>query len=57
MERNLSDFIQNHIDKPVDFLKKESEKIVRSYDPCISCSVHLVVIEDPMRKTTTREQM
>lgn len=45
MEIDLHDFIQIHIDKSVDFLKKESEKIVRSYDPCISCSVHLVVLE------------
>jgi coenzyme F420-reducing hydrogenase alpha subunit len=45
MELDLRDFIQNHIGKPVEFLKKESEKIVRSYDPCISCSVHVVVIK------------
>ncbi len=45
MEIDLRDFIQNHIGKPVEFLKKESEKIVRSYDPCISCSVHLAVLE------------
>lgn len=45
MEKDLHDFIQNHIGKPVEFLKKESEKIARSYDPCISCSVHLVVLE------------
>jgi coenzyme F420-reducing hydrogenase alpha subunit len=43
MEIDLRDFIQNHINKPTEFLKKESERIVRSYDPCISCSVHLVV--------------
>jgi coenzyme F420-reducing hydrogenase alpha subunit len=42
MERDLSDFIQSHIDSPTEFLKKESEKIVRSFDPCISCAVHLV---------------
>jgi sulfhydrogenase subunit alpha len=45
VERDLRYFIQSHIDKPVEFLKKESEKIVRSYDPCISCSVHVVVLE------------
>jgi coenzyme F420-reducing hydrogenase alpha subunit len=45
METELRDFIQNHIGKSVEFLKKESEKIVRSYDPCISCSVHLVVLD------------
>ena len=49
MEIDLRDFIQNHIDKPVEFLKKESEKIVRSYDPCISCSVHLVVLDGSKR--------
>jgi len=32
VERDLRYFIQSHIDKPVEFLKKESEKIVRSYD-------------------------
>ena len=45
VEVDLRDFIQNHIGKPLEFLKKESEKIVRSYDPCISCSVHVVVIK------------
>jgi len=45
MEIDLRDFIQIHIDKPVEFLKKESERIVRSYDPCISCSVHLVILD------------
>jgi len=45
IEIDLHDFIQDHIGKPVEFLKKESERIVRSYDPCISCSVHIVVLE------------
>jgi coenzyme F420-reducing hydrogenase alpha subunit len=45
MESDLRDFIQCHIDKSVEFLKKECEKIVRSYDPCISCSVHFVLLE------------
>lgn len=45
IERDLRDFIQSHIDKPVNFIKNESEKIVRGYDPCISCSVHLVVLD------------
>ncbi|MGD0886582.1 MAG: nickel-dependent hydrogenase large subunit [Thermodesulfovibrionales bacterium] len=50
IERNLHDFIQDHIDKPIDFLKTESEKIARSYDPCISCAVHLVVSEGTGRR-------
>ena len=44
MERDLYDFIQSHIEMPTDFLKREGEKIVRSYDPCISCSVHVMVL-------------
>lgn len=45
MEEDIRDFLRNHIGRPVEFLKKESEKIVRSYDPCISCSVHLMILE------------
>jgi coenzyme F420-reducing hydrogenase alpha subunit len=44
IEKDLHYFIQNNLDKPLDFLKKESERIVRSYDPCISCSVHVTVV-------------
>jgi coenzyme F420-reducing hydrogenase alpha subunit len=28
-----------------DRLRKETEKIMRSYDPCILCSAHTVVID------------
>lgn len=44
IERDIYHFIQNNIDKPADFIKKESEKLIRSYDPCISCSVHCVIL-------------
>ncbi len=44
IERDIYHFIECNIDKPMEFLKREAEKIIRSYDPCISCSVHLVVI-------------
>jgi coenzyme F420-reducing hydrogenase alpha subunit len=40
MEADIYRFLQNNTDKSEDFIKKESEKIIRSYDPCISCSVH-----------------
>jgi len=45
IEKSLHAFLQNTVDKSVDFLKHETEKIVRSYDPCISCSTHLVVLK------------
>lgn len=44
IEADMYRFIQNNIDKSEDFLKKECEKIIRSYDPCISCSVHVLKI-------------
>lgn len=45
IEKDIYNFIQHNLDKPADFIKKESEKIIRSYDPCISCSVHLVILK------------
>jgi coenzyme F420-reducing hydrogenase alpha subunit len=46
MERDVFHFLQDNVDKPADFIKKESEKIIRSYDPCISCSVHVVKLKE-----------
>lgn len=45
IEKSLAHFLNLHINKPVDYLTKECEHIIRSYDPCISCSVHLTVIK------------
>ncbi len=44
IEEELTHFLGDNLDKPPEVLKKECEKIVRSYDPCISCSVHLTVV-------------
>lgn len=44
IEEDLKDFIRNSEARSPEFIKKECEKIIRSYDPCISCSVHLVRI-------------
>lgn len=44
IERDIYFFVQNNIDRPADFIKKECEKIIRSYDPCISCSVHCLIL-------------
>jgi sulfhydrogenase subunit alpha len=45
MEKDIRAFAASHIGSPNEFLRKETEKIVRSYDPCISCSTHTVTIE------------
>lgn len=48
IERDMLNFIQMNVNSyegesiSADYLKKECEKIIRSYDPCISCSVHIV---------------
>lgn len=44
VERDIANFVIQNINKPSEYLKKEVEKIIRSYDPCISCSVHLVKV-------------
>lgn len=46
IEKTLYRFVAANIDQPVDYLRKGCERIVRSYDPCISCSVHLVFAGD-----------
>ncbi len=42
IEKDIYAFLQNNIDSTTDFIKRGCEKIIRSYDPCISCSVHIV---------------
>jgi sulfhydrogenase subunit alpha len=44
MEEDIRGFVASHVGSPPDFLRKETEKIVRHYDPCISCSAHMVVV-------------
>lgn len=41
IESDIFHFLKNNLDKSAEIIKKESEKIIRSYDPCISCSVHV----------------
>ncbi len=45
MEKAVRDFAAEHAGARPDYLRKETEKIIRSYDPCISCSVHTIVID------------
>jgi coenzyme F420-reducing hydrogenase alpha subunit len=36
--------VENLIDKPKESIAPMLEMVVRAYDPCISCSVHLVEV-------------
>jgi len=42
MEKDLRLFVERRADGPVDWIRKEAEKIIRCYDPCISCAVHVI---------------
>lgn len=44
IERSIYQFVQANLDRPADYLKTECEKIIRSYDPCISCATHIVFL-------------
>jgi sulfhydrogenase subunit alpha len=44
MEKDIYAFVEANINKPSGFIRKETEKIMRAYDPCISCSVHVVQV-------------
>ncbi len=45
IEKAIHDFAATHAGSRPDYLRRETEKIIRSYDPCISCSVHTIVID------------
>jgi coenzyme F420-reducing hydrogenase alpha subunit len=45
MEKVIRDFSVTHVTNEPDYLRKETEKIIRSYDPCISCSAHTVILD------------
>lgn len=42
IEKDLRASVERNIRDPEDKLKLKLEKVARAYDPCISCSVHLV---------------
>ena len=45
IEKDVYHFVQNNVGKQKEYIRKETEKIIRSYDPCISCSTHTVVLK------------
>jgi len=42
MEKDLRQFVENHLDLPDDQLTWHCEQVIRNYDPCISCSCHFL---------------
>jgi len=44
IEKDLRVSVENLIDEPKESLSSKLEMVVRAYDPCISCAVHLVEV-------------
>lgn len=45
IENDLKKYFQENLDKSEDVLKNDAEKIIRAYDPCMSCATNFLKIE------------
>ena len=45
IENDLKKYFNENIDKDQDMLKLEAEKIIRAYDPCMSCATNFLKID------------
>lgn len=44
IEKDLRVAVENLMDEPKELLSSKLEMVVRAYDPCISCAVHLIEV-------------
>ncbi len=44
LEDDIKHFLPSLLDKPKEEIKLEIEKLIRAYDPCISCATHFLEI-------------
>ena len=45
IEEAIREYLQEILGRSPDDIKREIEKLIRAYDPCISCSTHFLQIE------------
>ncbi|MFH1182482.1 MAG: nickel-dependent hydrogenase large subunit [Candidatus Woesearchaeota archaeon] len=45
MENSVRVLVQNNLDKSKEWLQMEIEKLIRAYDPCMSCATHFLRIK------------
>jgi len=45
MEQDLKELLTQIIDQPKEEMISHSEKLIRAYDPCISCATHFLELE------------
>ena len=50
IEQSLFHFAKGHLDMPQETLSLEFEKIVRAYDPCMSCASHFLKVKIVKKK-------
>jgi sulfhydrogenase subunit alpha len=46
IQADMEALVPQIVDKSVDEIRLDLEMLVRAYDPCISCSVHVLKVED-----------
>ena len=44
LEEDIKNFLPSLLDKPKQEIQLEIEKMIRAYDPCISCATHFLEI-------------
>lgn len=45
IESDLRNYLPRLLDQPDDIVAAECEKLIRNYDPCISCSTHFLTLK------------
>lgn len=45
MESDIKEFVPGIIDQPKDTIEREVEKLIRAYDPCMSCASHFLKVK------------
>jgi sulfhydrogenase subunit alpha len=56
IESDLRAFLPGRLGLPQDELIRQSEQVVRNYDPCISCATHALNIRVESLYATSREE-
>jgi len=44
MEKDIKAYVQSMLNKPKEVIRAEVEKLIRAYDPCMSCATHFLKI-------------
>jgi coenzyme F420-reducing hydrogenase alpha subunit len=45
MQEDIRQFVPSILEEPKETIVLEVEKLIRSYDPCFSCSAHFLEVD------------